>query len=45
MIEVLQQVGFFPDTCVWELTLACNMRCKHCGSSRRQAACGGAIAR
>ena len=33
MIEVLQQVGFFPHTCVWELTLACNMRCKHCGSS------------
>ena len=32
MIEVLQQVGFFPHTCVWELTLACNMRCKHCGS-------------
>ena len=32
MIEVLQQVGFFPHTCVWELTLACNLRCKHCGS-------------
>jgi radical SAM protein with 4Fe4S-binding SPASM domain len=32
VIEVLQQVGFFPHTCVWELTLACNLRCKHCGS-------------
>ena len=32
MIEVLRQVGFFPRACVWELTLACNPRCKHCGS-------------
>jgi radical SAM protein with 4Fe4S-binding SPASM domain len=32
VIKVLQQVGFFPHTCVWELTLACNLRCKHCGS-------------
>lgn len=22
-----------PQTCVWEVTMACNMRCKHCGSS------------
>lgn len=22
-----------PHTCVWEVTLACNMRCIHCGSS------------
>lgn len=22
-----------PITCVWEITMACNMRCKHCGSS------------
>ena len=21
-----------PRSCVWELTLACNLRCKHCGS-------------
>ena len=21
-----------PEFCVWELTLKCNMRCKHCGS-------------
>jgi len=32
VIKVLEQVGFFPHTCVWELTLACNLRCKHCGS-------------
>lgn len=23
----------YPLTCVWESTMACNMRCKHCGSS------------
>lgn len=22
-----------PVTCVWEVTMGCNMRCKHCGSS------------
>lgn len=32
MIEVLRQAGIFPHTCVWELTLLCNLRCKHCGS-------------
>jgi radical SAM protein with 4Fe4S-binding SPASM domain len=32
MLELLKQVGFFPRACVWELTLACNLRCKHCGS-------------
>lgn len=32
MIKYLQQIGFAPRACVWELTLACNMRCKHCGS-------------
>jgi len=32
VIEILQRVGFFPRACVWELTLACNLRCKHCGS-------------
>jgi len=32
MIELLRQVGFTPRSCVWELTLACNLRCKHCGS-------------
>jgi radical SAM protein with 4Fe4S-binding SPASM domain len=26
-------MGYKPVTGVWELTMACNMRCKHCGSS------------
>jgi radical SAM protein with 4Fe4S-binding SPASM domain len=32
MLEILKQVGFTPRACVWELTLSCNLRCKHCGS-------------
>ena len=39
MIDILKQVGFSPRACVWELTLSCNLRCKHCGSfagSRRE---------
>jgi radical SAM protein with 4Fe4S-binding SPASM domain len=32
MIDILKQVGFAPRACVWELTLSCNLRCKHCGS-------------
>jgi len=24
---------FYPDTVVWEITFACNMRCLHCGTS------------
>jgi radical SAM protein with 4Fe4S-binding SPASM domain len=39
MLDILKQVGFTPRACVWELTLACNLRCKHCGSiagSRRE---------
>ena len=32
MLDILKQVGFAPRACVWELTLACNLRCKHCGS-------------
>ena len=39
MLDILKQVGFHPRACVWELTLACNLRCKHCGSfagSRRE---------
>ncbi|MBI2896953.1 MAG: radical SAM protein [Deltaproteobacteria bacterium] len=24
--------GWRPRNCVWELTLACNLRCEHCGS-------------
>jgi radical SAM protein with 4Fe4S-binding SPASM domain len=32
MIEVLRKIGFKPSSCVWELTLGCNLHCKHCGS-------------
>ena len=30
--NVMKELGY-PMTCVWEVTMACNMRCKHCGSS------------
>lgn len=26
-------MDFYPVTSVWEVTMGCNMRCKHCGSS------------
>jgi MoaA/NifB/PqqE/SkfB family radical SAM enzyme len=26
-------MNYQPLTCVWEITMGCNMRCKHCGSS------------
>ncbi|MDX9722105.1 MAG: radical SAM protein [Myxococcota bacterium] len=32
MLSVLQQFGFHPRSVVWELTLACNLHCRHCGS-------------
>jgi radical SAM protein with 4Fe4S-binding SPASM domain len=32
MIEVLRRLGYYPRFCVWELTLACDLRCQHCGS-------------
>ena len=32
MIDILKQVGYSPRAGVWELTLSCNLRCKHCGS-------------
>jgi len=32
MIELLRRQGFRPRFGVWELTLACNLRCLHCGS-------------
>lgn len=32
MRKILEKVGFYPRICVWELTLACNMKCGHCGS-------------
>jgi len=32
MIKLLRKVGFVPRQCVWELTLQCNLSCRHCGS-------------
>jgi len=32
MIPVLKRIGFKPYQVVWELTLACNLNCRHCGS-------------
>ncbi len=29
--------GWVPRYCVWELTLACNAKCKHCGSAAGRA--------
>lgn len=31
------QFDYVPQTCVWEVTLKCNMRCIHCGSSAGKA--------
>ena len=31
------QFDYVPKNCVWELTLKCNMKCIHCGSSAGQA--------
>lgn len=28
----MKSTNFKPEFCVWELTLKCNMKCKHCGS-------------
>ncbi|MBU1238740.1 radical SAM protein, partial [Myxococcota bacterium] len=30
-------LGYFPKTAVWELTLGCNLQCRHCGSRAGQA--------
>lgn len=32
MIKLLRKYGFHPRVAVWELTLRCNMSCRHCGS-------------
>jgi radical SAM protein with 4Fe4S-binding SPASM domain len=32
MIELHRKFGFRPRTAVWELTLRCNLSCRHCGS-------------
>jgi radical SAM protein with 4Fe4S-binding SPASM domain len=32
MLELLERLGYQPQSCVLELTLACNLKCRHCGS-------------
>jgi radical SAM protein with 4Fe4S-binding SPASM domain len=32
MISLLRKQGFLPRVGVWELTLECNLHCRHCGS-------------
>lgn len=32
MIKLLKKFGFRPRVAVWELTLRCNLNCRHCGS-------------
>jgi radical SAM protein with 4Fe4S-binding SPASM domain len=34
---LMNKSKYVPEFCVWELTLKCNMRCKHCGSMAGQA--------
>jgi len=31
-ISIYRDFKWYPKSVVWELTLACNMRCEHCGS-------------
>ncbi len=33
----MRPAGYIPESCVWELTLKCNMRCIHCGSRAGEA--------
>ncbi len=33
MKQIIENSSWSPINCTWELTLACNLRCKHCGSS------------
>lgn len=33
MREIIDSSKPIPFNCTWELTLACNLRCKHCGSA------------
>ena len=32
MLDLIKKLGFIPRQAVWELTLACDMHCRHCGS-------------
>ena len=33
----MNRTRYVPEVCVWEITLRCNMRCLHCGSSAGKA--------
>lgn len=33
MRALFEAVGYYPRTCVWEITARCNLRCIHCASS------------
>ena len=37
MLDLFRQLGFVPLRCTWEITLACNLRCGHCGSRAGEA--------
>lgn len=37
MLALFRRLGFVPVRCTWEVTLACNLRCGHCGSRAGQA--------
>jgi radical SAM protein with 4Fe4S-binding SPASM domain len=37
MIKLLKKYGFYPRVAVWELTLRCNLNCRHCGSKAGKA--------
>ncbi len=32
MLELLKKIGYAPRYSVWEITLRCNLDCRHCGS-------------
>jgi radical SAM protein with 4Fe4S-binding SPASM domain len=32
MLKLFHRFGIIPRRCTWEVTLACNLRCGHCGS-------------
>ncbi len=36
MKEIIDHIKLRPKYCVWELTFACNLRCRHCASSAGQ---------
>jgi radical SAM protein with 4Fe4S-binding SPASM domain len=37
MKALIDHLGYVPETCVWELTRACNLRCGHCGTAAGKA--------